>query len=149
MSLNAYIPQDNGNLKHVAEADATPDQLSEFMEAIQDELRGAQKDGPFVVIDIDNDFSAYVEYDTEEIVEVKRVLKIGGVTVNNGATVEAEGAPKRATRKAKAAPAKTATRTPAAKGTAKRTVKKAAAPKAGAKTIKRGSGFKRNAASAE
>lgn len=150
MSLNAYTPQENGNLKHLAEAEGTSEQLAEFIEAVQDAYP-RQKDGPFVVIDIDNGFSAYVEFEDEEVVEVRRVLKIGGVTVSNGTTEAAEEAAPR--RRAKPGPKPGSKRKPAAKTTAapvKRTVRKAAAPKAAATKVKRtGSGFKRNAASAE
>lgn len=156
MSLNAYIPKDNGDLKHVAEADGTLDQLPEFVEAMQEALRGQQKDGPFVVLDIDSGTSAYVEFEEEPVTTVTRVLKVNGEVVNNGSGEVAQVTPpKRATRTVKKAPAKA--------GTAKRTVKKApavktatrkaapkkAAPKAAAKKTIKGSGFKRNPASAE
>jgi hypothetical protein len=74
MALNAYIPQDSGNLKYVAEDEqATPEQLAEFLEALQEALTGKSKDGPFVIIDIDAGFSAYVEFADEEVTEVPRV----------------------------------------------------------------------------
>lgn len=139
MSLNAYVPQENGNLKHLAEADAEPDQVAEFIEVIQEEYP-RQKDGPFVVMDLDAGYVVYVEIEEEPVTTVTRVLKIGGVAVNNG---DGEAAAPKARRKA---PAKTAAKTTAAK----RTVKKAPAKAAASKTIKRsGSGFKRNARSAE
>lgn len=155
MALNAYIPQDTGNLKHVAEAEASPDQLSEFVEAVQESLSGKSKDGPFVVIDVDAGFSAYVDFAEEEVVTVSRVMRVGGVAVNGSGPAAAEPAPapKRAPAKRKVGTAKKAPAAKAKAGTAKRTVKKApakAAAKPATRTVKRsGSGFKRNAASAE
>lgn len=142
MSLNAYVPQENGNLKHLAEADASPDQVAEFIEVVQEEYP-RQKDGPFVVMDLDSGFVTYVEFEDEEVVEVKRILKIGGVAVSNGDS--AEPAPTK--RRAKPGPKPGSTRKTTA---TKRTVKKAPAKAAASKTIKRsGSGFKRNPGSAE
>ena len=158
MALNAYIPQDTGNLKYVAEAeDAGPDDLPDFVEALQESLTGKAKDGPFVIMDIDAGFAAYVEFTEEEVVTVSRVLKVGGVVVGSSNGDEAAvSAPAPTKRRAKPGPKPgTARKAPAKAGTAKRTVKKAAPKKApaakasAAKTIRRGGGFKRNPASAE
>jgi hypothetical protein len=155
MALNAYIPQDTGNLKHVAEAeDAGPDQLSDFIEAVQETLSGRSKDGPFVVIDIDNGFSAYVEFTDEEIVETRRVMKVGGVVVQNGSGPAAAEEPEVTPAPRRRGRPKGSTRKTAAKsGSTKRAVKRSPAAVGaaeGKKTIKRGgSGFKRNPASEE
>ena len=150
MALNAYIPQDSGNLKYVAEDEqATPEQLAEFLEALQEALTGKSKDGPFVIIDIDAGFSAYVEFADEEVTEVRRVLKIGGVPVDvtgadNGASA-AEEAP-RQRRKPGPKPGSTR-RKPGPKPGSKRVNKRAAAAEAPAtearKPIKSGGAFKR------
>lgn len=153
MSLNAYIPQDNGNLRHVAEAEeAGPDELVEFVEALQESLSGKSKDGPFVVLGIEEGFSAYIEFEDEPVTTVTRVLKIGGVAVNNGSAPEAAAPAKRAPAKRTARKTTAAKKAPV-KAAAKRTVRKAAtktvAKPAAKKSIKRGSGFKRNSASDE
>lgn len=154
MSLSAFVEQENGNLKFLAETEDefTPDA---FIEALLEEAPKQQKLAEieaFIVLDTDAGTFVIVENVEEEVpATVRRVIRVAG----QEAAAEEEEAPKpkRQTAKAKGTSVKAAAANNRAQATAQakaRTTAKAkgsATKAATGTTLRRRGGFKRNAAS--
>lgn len=154
MSLTAFVEQENGNLKYIAETEegSGEENAAPFIEALLEEMPKQREVEAFIVLDTDEGKFYIVENVEEEVpATVKRVIRVAG---SNGAEAEEDEAPKPRKRAAaakgnsvkEAAAANRATQTAKAKA---KTATKAASSggKTTGTTLRRRGGFKRNAAS--